>query len=334
MAKTTTTQQQMSFAQAEYRAKKKLTRRDIFLAKMEQVMPWSRLLAVVEPHYPKSGKRGRPPIGIERMLRMYFIQQWYGLADVAVEDAIYDSQALRNFCGIDLAVASVPDSTTLMDFRHLLEKNALPQAMLQEVNALLKERGLLMSQGTLIDATLIAAPSSTKNKPHARDPEMHQAKKGNQWHFGMKAHIGVDEQSGLVHTVVSTAANVSDVSQTANLMHGEETCVGADAGYVGAAKREEVQTKLQGYAHELKWRIAKRRKPIKLMSACWQKNLALAYEKLKASIRAKVEHPFHVVKNIFKHKKTHYKGIAKNDAQLNVLFALSNLYLVRGKLCP
>ena len=334
MAKTTTTQQQMSFAQAEYRAKKKLTRRDIFLAKMEQVVPWSRLLAVVEPHYPKSGKRGRPPIGIERMLRMYFIQQWYGLADVAVEDAIYDSQALRNFCGIDLAVASVPDSTTLMDFRHLLEKNALPQAMLQEVNALLKERGLLMSQGTLIDATLIAAPSSTKNKPHARDPEMHQAKKGNQWHFGMKAHIGVDEQSGLVHTVVSTAANVSDVSQTANLMHGEETCVGADAGYVGAAKREEVQTKLQGYAHELKWRIAKRRKPIKLMPACWQKNLALAYEKLKASIRAKVEHPFHVVKNIFKHKKTRYKGIAKNDAQLNVLFALSNLYMVRGKLCP
>ena len=323
----------MSFAQAEYRAKKKLTQRDIFLAKMEQVVPWSRLLAVVEPHYPKSGKRGRPPIGIERMLRMYFIQQWYGLADVAVEDAIYDSQALRNFCGIDLAVASVPDSTTLMDFRHLLEKNALPQAMLQEVNALLKERGLLMSQGTLIDATLIAAPSSTKNKPHARDPEMHQAKKGNQWHFGMKAHIGVDEQSGLVHTVVSTAANVSDVSQTANLMHGEETCVGADAGYVGAAKREEVQTKLQGYAHELKWRIAKRRKPIKLMPACWQKNLALAYEKLKASIRAKVEHPFHVVKNIFKHKKTRYKGIAKNDAQLNVLFALSNLYLVRGKLC-
>ena len=162
---------------------------------------------------------------------------------------------------------------------------------------------------------------------------MHQAKKGNQWHFGMKAHIGVDEQSGLVHTVVSTAANVSDVSQTANLMHGEETCVGADAGYVGAAKREEVQTKLQGYAHELKWRIAKRRKPIKLMSACWQKNLALAYEKLKASIRAKVERPFHVVKNIFKHKKTRYKEIAKNDAQLNVLFALSNLYLVRGKLC-
>jgi transposase, IS5 family len=192
MRKTPATYQQTSFSQAEYNAKKKLTRRDLFLAKMEQVVPWSRLIAVIEPHYPKSGKRGRPPIGIERMLRMYFIQQWYGLADVAVEDAIYDSQALRNFCGIDLTVSNVPDSTTLMDFRHLLEKNALPQAMLNEVNELLKERGLLMSQGTLIDATLIAAPSSTKNKSHQRDPEMHQVKKGNEWHFGMKAHIGAE----------------------------------------------------------------------------------------------------------------------------------------------
>lgn len=334
MNATTVTQQQKSFSQAEYEAKKKLTRRDIFLAKMEQIVPWSRLIAVVEPHYPKSGKRGRPPIGIERILRMYFIQQWYGLADMAVEDALYDSQALRNFCGIDLGVTTVPDSTTLMDFRHLLEKNALPQAMLKEVNALLKERGLLMSQGTLIDATLIAAPCSTKNKLRTRDPEMHQVKKGNEWHFGMKAHIGADEQSGLVHTVVSTAAHVSDISQTANLTHGEETCVGADTGYVGAAKREEVQSKLQGRTVELKWRIAKRRKPIKQMAECWQKSLALAYEKLKARIRAKVEHPFHIVKNIFRHRKTRYKGIEKNHAQLNMLFALSNLYMVRGKLCP
>ncbi len=207
-------------------------------------MPWCRLIAVIEPHYPKSGKRGRPPIGIERMLRMYFIRQWYGLADVAVEDAIYDRQGLRHFCAIDLAVSNVPDSTTLMDFRHLLEKNALPQAMLKEVNELLKERGWLMSQGTLIDATLIAAPSSTKNKSHQRDPEMHQVNKGNEGHFGMKAHIGADEQSGLIHTVVSTAANVSDISQTAHLMQGEETCIGGDAGYVGAPKREEGQAKL------------------------------------------------------------------------------------------
>ena len=325
---------QLSFSQAEYGSKKKLTRRDIFLAKMESVVPWARLIAVVEPYYPKSGKRGRPPIGLKRMLRMYFVQQWYGLADEAVEDALYDSQALRDFCGINLAKESVPDATTLMGFRHLLEVNQLPQAILKEVNSLLKERGLLMSQGTLIDATLIAAPSSTKNEKRERDPDMHQAKKGNQWHFGMKAHIGADDESGLVHTVVSTAANVSDISQTAELLHGEETRVGADAGYVGAAKREEVKKKLEAMPHEVRWYIAKRRKPIREMAECWQKELALAFEKLKASIRAIVEHPFHVVKNIFKYKKARYKGLKKNDAQLNVLFALSNLYMVRGKLCP
>ncbi|MBI4188970.1 MAG: IS5 family transposase [Betaproteobacteria bacterium] len=191
----------MSFAQVEYAGKKKQTRRDKFLGQMEQVVPWKRLIAVIERHYPKSGQRRRPPIGIVRILRMYFIQQWYGLADEAVEDAIYDSQALRNFCRIDSAVESVPDATTLLNFRHLLETHELPQAMLREVNAMLKERGLLMSQGTLIDATLIAAPSSTKNRKHERDPQMHQTKKGKQWYFGLKAHIGADEQSGLVHTV-------------------------------------------------------------------------------------------------------------------------------------
>ena len=325
---------QLSFSQAEYGAKKKLTRRDLFLAKMDDVVPWDRLIAVIAPHYPKSGKRGRPPIGIERMLRMYFIRQWYGLADVAVEDAIYDSQALRDFCGIDLSVESVPDATTLMGFRHLLETHALPQAMLKQVNTLLRERGLLMSQGTLIDATLIAAPSSTKNKQHERDPAMHQTRKGNQWYFGMKAHIGADDQSGLVHTVLSTAANISDISQTAALMHGAETRMGADAGYVGVTKRAEVQKKLQDMPEEVRWHIAKRRKPIKQMVEGWQKDLALAHEKLKARIRAKVEHPFHIIKNIFKYRKTRYKGLAKNDTQLNMLFALSNLYMVREKLCP
>lgn len=265
---------------------------------------------------------------------MYFVQQWYGLADEAVEDALYDSQALRNFCGINLAKESVPDATTLMGFRHLLEANQLPQAILKEVNTLLKERGLLMNRGTLVDATLIAAPSSTKNEKRERDPDMHQTKKGNQWHFGMKAHIGADDESGLVHTVVSTAANVSDISQTAELLHGEETRVGADAGYVGATKREEVQKKLEAMPNEVRWRIAKRRKPIREMEECWQKKLALAFEKLKARIRARVEHPFHIVKNIFKHKKARYKGLKKNGAQLNVLFALSNLYMARGKLCP
>lgn len=325
---------QTSFAQAEYEKKKKRTRREVFLAKMEQVVPWARLIEVIEPHYPKSGRRGRPPIGLERMLRMYFVQQWYGLADEAVEDAIYDSQALRHFMGIDLSRESVPDATTLMGFRHLLEANHLPQAMLVEVNAMLIERGLLMSKGTLVDATLIAAPSSTKNKEHARDPDMHQTKKGNQWHFGLKAHIGVDKESGLVHTLVTTAANVSDISQTPALLHGQEEAVWADAGYVGVDKREDMQEALGANGQEVQWHVAKRRKTIETMADGWQKKLAQAHEKLKARVRAYVEHPFHVVKNIFKHKKVRYKGLAKNDAQLNVLFALSNLYMARDQLRP
>jgi IS5 family transposase len=297
-------------------------------------------MQVIEPHYPKSGKRGRPPIGLERMLRMYFVQQWYGLADEAVEDAVYDSQALRNFMGIDLSRQSVPDATTLMGFgktpslRHLLEANDLTKAMLVEVNVMLMERGLLMTKGTLVDATLIAAPSSTKNKEHGRDPEMHQAKKGNQWHFGMKAHIGVDKDSGLVHTLTTTAANVSDISQTAALLHGQESDVWAEAGYVGVEKREDMQQALSANKQTVHWHVAKRRSTIEKLAEGWQKSMAQAYEKLKAQVRSRVEHPFHVVKNIFKYKKTRYKGLAKNDAQLNALFALSNLYMVRGELRP
>ena len=325
---------QVSFAQAEYEKKKKRTRREVFLEKMEQVVPWNRLMEVIEPHYPKGGKRGRPPIGLERMLRMYFVQQWYGLADEAVEDAVYDSQGLRNFMGIDLSIQSVPDATTLMGFRHLLEANDLTKAMLVEVNVMLMERGLLMTKGTLVDATLIAAPSSTKNKEHGRDPEMHEAKKGNQWHFGMKAHIGVDKDSGLVHTLTTTAANVSDISQTVALLHGQESDVWADAGYVVVEKREEVQEALNGNEQKVQWHVAKRRSAIEKLADGWQKSLAQAYEKLKAQVRSRVEHPFHVVKNIFRYQKTRYKGLAKNDAQLNVLFALSNLYMVRGELRP
>jgi len=325
---------QVSFAQAEYEKKKKRTRREVFLEKMEQVVPWNRLMEVIEPHYPKGGKRGRPPIGLERMLRMYFVQQWYGLADEAVEDAVYDSQGLRNFMGIDLSIQSVPDATTLMGFRHLLEANDLTKAMLVEVNVMLMERGLLMTKGTLVDATLIAAPSSTKNKEHGRDPEMHEAKKGNQWHFGMKAHIGVDKDSGLVHTLTTTAANVSDISQTVALLHGQESDVWADAGYVVVEKREEVQEALNGNEQKVQWHVAKRRSAIEKLADGWQKSLAQAYEKLKAQVRSRVEHPFHVVKNIFRYQKTRYKGLAKNDAHLNVLFALSNLHMVRGELRP
>ena len=328
---------QLSFSQAEYAKKKKTTRRELFLGKMEHVVPWARLVEVIEPYYPKSGPhvRGRPPIGIERMLRMYCLQQWYGLADEAVEDAVYDSQALANFMGIDSSHEGVPDATTLMGFRHLLEANDLTKAMLVEVNAMLLERGLLMTQGTLVDATLIAAPSSTKNREHARDPEMHQTKKGNQWHFGMKAHIGVDRDSGLVHTVVSTAANVSDISQTPELLHGQETELWADAGYVGVDKREDMHAALikNEQTDTLQLHVAKRRSKITKMAEGWQKTMAQAYEKLKAQVRSRVEHPFHVVKNLFHYKKARYRGINKNDCQLNMLFALSNLYMVRAEVC-
>ena len=222
-------QRQGSFSQAEYAGKKKQTRRDKFLAEMEIVVPWARLVERLQPLYP-TGERGRPPIGLERMLRIYFLQQWYGLADEALEDALYDSQALRGFAGIELNRDPVPDATTLLHFRHWLERHDLTRALFDEVGAVLEERGLLMRQGTIVDATIIAAAPSTKNKQKSRDPEMHQTKKGNQWHFGMKAHIGVDVASGVVHTLVGTAANEADITQTAALLHGRESAVFADAG--------------------------------------------------------------------------------------------------------
>jgi transposase, IS5 family len=212
-------QRQGSFSQAEYAGKKRQTRRDKFLAEMEPVVPWARLVERLRPLYPK-GERGRRPIGLERMLRLYFLQQWYGLADEALEDALYDSQALRGFAGIDLAVERVPDATTVLNFRHWLEHHDLTKVLFDEIGAMLEERGLLMRQGTIVDATIIAAPSSTKNKEKSRDPEMHQTRKGNQWYFGMKAHIGVDVASGVVHTLTGTAANQADINQMAAVLHG------------------------------------------------------------------------------------------------------------------
>jgi IS5 family transposase len=316
---------QRSFASAEYALKKKRTRREKFLADMERVVPWARLVGVIEPLYPTSGRVGRQPIGVPRMLRMYCLQQWYGLADEALEDALYDSQALRDFVGIDLSRESVPDATTLLKFRRLLLDNDLTKALLEEINAHLAEQGLLMRAGTIVDATIIAAPSSTKNAGNTRDPEMHQAKKGNQWHFGMKAHVGVDVGSGLVHSVVATAANVNDVTQAGALLHGEETVAFGDAGYRGVDKRAEAQGP--------KWHVAmqpgKRRQLDPTRK--WARLLEKA-EQLKASIRAKVEHPFHVIKNLFRHKKTRYKGLAKNEAQLFSLFGLANLVIAKRSL--
>jgi len=319
--------QQMSFAQAEYAGKKKVTRRERFLGEMDKVVPWARLVELIAPHYPK-GERGRPPMGLERMLRMYFLQQWYALADEALEDALYDSQAMRTFTGIDLSLEAVPDATTLLHFRHLLEAQDLTRLIFAEVSALLRERQLLMREGTIVDATIIAAPSSTKNARQERDPEMHQVKKGNQWHFGMKAHIGVDAESGLVHSLTGTAANMADIAQTAALLHGEEKKVHADAGYLGVEKRAEIATACPG----IEWHVAAKRGQVKALAEGRVKELTVQLEKRKAQVRARVEHPFHIIKNLFRHRKTRYRGLAKNTAQLHSLFALANLVIAKRSL--
>ncbi|WP_299161881.1 IS5 family transposase [Accumulibacter sp.] len=317
---------QISFSQAEFQRKKRRTRREVFLDEMERVMPWAEVFAVVEPHYPK-GERGRPPVGLERMLRMYFVQQWNGFSDEGVEDAITDSQALQKFVGIDLSREAAPDATTVLQFRHLLEQHGLTKKLFDVVNGTLGAAGLMMREGTIVDATIIAAPPSVKNKANARDPDMHQTKKGNQWYFGMKAHIGVDAESGLVHTVVGTAANEADVTQTEHLLHGEEKDVFLDAGYIGADKREELKDR------DVNWQIAMKRGKLKAVSEeSGFGQLLRKLESLKASIRSKVEHPFHIVKNLFHYKKVRYKGLEKNTAQLHTLFALANLMIAKRKL--
>ena len=312
---------QKSFSDLEYAAKKKLTRRDRFLAEIEKVTPWSKLHQLIEPFYPKVVGAGRPPIGLARMLRMYVAQQCFGLSDEGIEDAIYDSQAIRGFVGIDLNRESAPDATTLLKFRRLLETNELTRKIFDTINGHLADKGLMMREGTIVDATLIAAPPSTKNKDKKRDPEMHQSKKGNDWHFGMKAHIGVDATSGLVHTVIGTAGNVGDVTQAHALLHGDEIAALGDAGYQGVEKRAENQGK------SVTWHVAMKRSVRKALPKNKLGRMREKLEHLKASVRAKVEHPFHVVKNLFRHRKTRYRGLAKNTAQLFTLFGFANLVL-------
>lgn len=326
--------QQLGFATYEYAQNKRVTRREKFLGEMQQVVPWARLEALIEPAYPSGGRVGRQPIGVARMLRMYFLQQWSGLADEAVEDAIYDSQAMREFVGIDLARESVPDATTLLKFRRLLEQHKLTAALFEGINAPLAERGLLLRQGTMVDATIIAAPPSTKNAEHARDPEMHQTGKGNEWHFGMKAHIGADADSRLVHSVHVTAANESNVAHTHEVLHGHEAFVSVDAGYTGVAKRDEItQAQAEGTIRaDIEWHVAERRSNITKMAEGPLKILKKALERVKAQIRSKVEHPFHVVKNLFHYQKVRYKGLGKNGAHPYSLFGLANLVIAKKKL--
>jgi len=317
---------QASFSELEYASKKKQTRRDVFLSQLEAITPWSQMVGQLQAFYPKGDGPGRPPIGLERMLRMYVAQQCFGFSDEGIEDAIYDSQAIRRFVGVDLSRESAPDATTLLHFRHLLEEHGLTKRLFETINAHLAEHGLLMREGTIVDATLIAAPPSTKNRDKSRDPEMHQSKKGKQWHFGMKAHIGADAQSGLVHTVVCTAAHVADLTQAHALLHGQETDVLGDAGYQGVEKRPENK------AAKHTWHIAMRPGKRRMLGTDKLGRLMQRYERLKAGVRAKVEHPFHVLKNLFGHRKTRYRGLKKNSAHLFSLFALVNLVLAKRPL--
>jgi IS5 family transposase len=317
---------QASFSDLEYAAKKKMTRRDRFLGEIEAVTPWSALIAEIEPFYPKGDGRGRPPIGLERMLRMYIAQQCFGFSDEGTEDAIYDSQAVRGFIGIDLNREAAPDATTLLKFRRLLEKHELTKRVFSAINEHLTKKGLMLREGSVVDATIIAAPSSTKNQTGERDPQMHQTKKGNQWHFGMKAHIGADAESGLVHTLVTTPANTNDVTQAHALLHGGESVAFGDAGYQGVEKREENQ------GCPVRWHVAMRPGKRKALPNDELGGIDEQIEKLKASVRAKVEHPFHIVKNIFQLKKVRYRGLLKNTAQLFMLFGLANLLLAKRRL--
>ena len=319
-----TTMKQISLGGNAFELSPKRTRKREFLDEMNRVVSWTELVMLIEPHYPK-GKTGRPSFGIATMLRIHFMQQWFGLSDPAMEEALHDVPLYREFAGLDAGMSRLPDETTILRFRHLLEAHQLAGPMLAAINALLRSNGLMLRAGTVVDATLISAPTSTKNASGERDPEMHQSRKGNQWYFDMKAHIGADAQSGLVHTVIGTAANIHDVTQGNALLYGDESDVFGDAGYQGAAKRDD--------AGPARWHVAMRpgkRRALELS----RKSQALVddIERTKASIRAKVEHPFRVIKQQFGFAKVRYRGLAKNTAQLTTLFALSNLWMVRHRL--
>jgi transposase, IS5 family len=298
----------------------KKTRREKFLEEMEQIVPWRELEGLVEPHYPK-GENGRPPVGLKVMLRIYFLQHWFNLSDPAAEEALYDSAALRRFAGVDLGRAPAPDETTILNFRHLLEEHDLCGAMLDAVNLYLEGRGIRIGTGTIVDASIIHAPSSTKNATGTRDPQMHQVKKGNQWYFGMKAHIGVDSKEGHVHSLCSSAASVADKHMLPDLLHGNERKVWGDGGYQGqgeaihqAAPQAQDMTsrriRYKGYVDEVQ-----RRK-----------------NRIKAKVRAKVEHPFRILKRVFGFVKVRFRGLQKNHDHLCAGFALVNLYMHRKRL--
>jgi IS5 family transposase len=312
---------QKSFASAAWDHKGKITRRERFLGEMNAVIPWARLLALIEPHYPKAGQ-GRQPHPMERMLRIYFMQNWFNLSDPQAEDSLYDSESMRRFAGIELAEDKVPDESTILRFRHLLEEHHLTERMFAEIRSLLEERGLLVKSGTIVDATIIAAPPSTKNAEKARDPEMEQTKKGQQWHFGMKAHVGTDI-GGLVHSLTTTDAKAGDITQLPQLLHGEETTLYGDQAYWSEFHRQCAQ------ASGVRYRVNRRApRGHKLTRRQRLSN------RLRSRARAVGEHPFHVVKCLWGFTKVRYRGLAKNTARLFTMFGLANLYRVRWRLMP
>lgn len=310
----------VSFASLAYDNKKKKTRREKFLQEMDQVIPWKELLQIIEQYYPKAGN-GRQPMPLEMMLRIYFMQQWYGLSDPAMEDALYDIESMRRFAGIDLDMDVIPDETTILHFRHLLEKYQLTKKIFEKTQQYLTEKGLLLREGTIVDATIISAPSSTKNRDSARDKEMKQTKKGNQWYFGMKAHVGMDTRKGLAHSVVVTDASVHDSRVMDKLVHGEEQAVYGDKAYTSEKKRQEYE------ARGMKWCVNRK--------GCRHHQLTtedIDYNHRQNQTRAKGEHAFLVVKHLWQYRKVRYKGLFKNAVQVFSLFTLANLYLVRREL--
>jgi IS5 family transposase len=314
--------EQRTFAAMAWSQKGKVTRRERFLAEMDAVVPWARLVALLAPHYPKQDGPGRPPLGLEKMLRIYFLQQWFNLSDPQAEDAIYDSESMRRFARVELGHDPVPDETTILRFRHLLERHGLTAAIFETIKTLLVEKQLLLKAGTIVDATIIAAPTSMKNAAQTRDPEMHQTRKGNAWHFGMKLHIGTDRK-GRVHTVTATHAAQADITQLPHLLHGEETVVYGDQAYWKEADR--VAYEARGVRYRMNRRPTYHR-PLTVRER--------AINRARSRTRARGEHPLHVVKRLWGFAKVRYRGLAKNLARAWTMFALANLYLVRRQLLP
>jgi IS5 family transposase len=313
--------EQRTFAGLAWSRKGKVTRREQFLAEMDAVIPWKRLRALIEPHYPNTGK-GRQPLGLEKMLRIYFVQQWFDLSDPAAEDAVYDSESIRRFVGVELGEDRVPDESTILRFRHLLEEHDLAEAIFAEVRSLLEEKRLMLKAGTIVDATIIHAPSSTKNKSGQRDPEMKQGRKGKTWYFGMKIHTGTDKR-GLTHSVTVTDAGQADIKQMPQLLHGEEREVFGDQAYWKEADRQDFEER------DVRYRVNRRPKRGRPLNDRWKE-----INRSRSRVRARGEHGYHVVKRLWGFNKVRYRGLAKNRARALTAFALANLYLVRHKLLP